>query len=174
MMKKTILFILSIFIINSCVVFFVCPAFAEKAVSETAAEVKTAEPFTLDDIKSEPVPEFDLQKSFIRMMISLSIILVLIFSLMIAYKKFFPTGMPTQKGKGLIRVIEKFQIEPRHYLILLWVIDRMVLVSSYNGAIQKISEIKDGAVTREIHQDIFQDSLQREMTENPIEENAHV
>ncbi|MCK5706266.1 MAG: flagellar biosynthetic protein FliO [Candidatus Aureabacteria bacterium] len=193
MMKKTIHLFVIMFIINIAVDFLVSDSLAQevdiqeisnetvtldKTVPPTKQEVDNKESsvaFTLDDTAPSPVPTFDVKKTFVRMMISLVIILLFIFLMTVLYKKFFSSSTPfTKKGRELLRVIEKFPLGPKNYLMLVWVIDRIVLMSFNNGTIEKISEFKADSITGDIERDIFQDSLQREMSDSNIEEVVNV
>ena len=196
MMKKTIHLFVIMFIINIAVDFLVSDSLAQEVENkETSSETITledsvsvpvqeqkaenkeniAEAFTLDDAVPSPVPTFDVKKTFVRMMISLVIILLFIFLMTVLYKKFFSSSTPfTKKGRELLRVIEKFPLGPKNYLMLVWVIDRIVLMSFNNGTIEKISEFKADSITGDIERDIFQDSLQREMSDSNIEEVVNV
>ena len=173
MMKKTIHLLLCIFIINISVVFLASSSFAEEATSSSLLTEQEKEPFSLDVDASPEIPVFDVKKSLIKTSLSLAIILLIIFGLAAFYKKFFSSSLPSQKGKGLLRIIERFTLGPKNQLLLIWVIDRMVLISLNNGTVQKIMEIKGDTVTNEIPQDIFEESLQREISANPIEEVAN-
>ena len=169
MMKKTIHLLIIIFIFNISVAFFAFScAFSEQDVKSSKQEL--SEPFTLDTPEETTMPVFDIKKSLIRMVISLILVLAFIFSIAFIFKKISSSPMPFNKGKGLLRVIEKYPLGPKNYLMLVWAIDRMVLVSFNNGSIEKISEFKSETITREIENDFFSESLQREETVKPLEE----
>ncbi|MBN1520923.1 MAG: FliO/MopB family protein [Candidatus Aureabacteria bacterium] len=173
MMKKTIHLLICILLFNTLVVFSTSFLYAETTPgAETTAE-EPAESFTLDEPEEPPLPAFDIKKSFFRMIISLVFVLVFIFGLAFVFKKLFSSATPFHKGKGLLRVIEKYPLGPKNYLMLVWAIDRMILVSFHNGSVEKISEFKSEAITREIESDVFEETLQREESLHPAEEVAN-
>jgi flagellar biogenesis protein FliO len=171
MMKNTLSLILFIFIISISVVFSASFSFAAEGADAKIAE--TQEVYSLDAPAAAQIPSFDTKKYFIKMLISLVVVIGLVFVSILFLKKFYSTSLPSGKGKGLLRIVERFPLGPKNHLLLIWVIDRMVLVSLQNGNMQKICEIKDKAIGNDISQDLFQDSLQREMAEENAEEVNH-
>jgi len=105
-----------------------------------------------------------LKEVSVKMLFSLTIVLVLLVISVLVIKKFFPKtiGLNKETGVKLVRVIEKSVISPKQEIYLLWAVDRMLVVAANNGNMNLLTEIKDKNVITEKLSNDFSDNLAKE------------
>jgi flagellar biogenesis protein FliO len=97
------------------------------------------------DFTEAPAPEStSLGVVGFKMLGSLLIVLVLLIGTLFIIRRLYPGATPFNDPKlKLTKVVEKINLGPRQVIYLLWAVDRILVVSSSNGTIQFLTEIKD-------------------------------
>ncbi|EKD27045.1 MAG: hypothetical protein ACD_79C00911G0004 [uncultured bacterium] len=130
----------------------------ENAMSEKATKTGYLEFFDEKNTTTEP----SIQQMSFKMIFSLVAVLALFFSVIYVIKKFFPQAVSlSDHSLKLVKVLEKHNIAPKQSVYLLWAIDRVLVVSSSNGTLSLLTEIKDNNILQEKMPAEFSDTLTR-------------
>ncbi|MBN2143641.1 MAG: flagellar biosynthetic protein FliO [Candidatus Aureabacteria bacterium] len=102
----------------------------------------------------------------VKMIASLLIVLSLLIGTLFIIRRYYPgssysSSFRDQKLK-LTRVIEKINLAPKQCILLVWAIDRILVLAQSNGEIRYLTEIKDKETILEKIPNEFTDILTRE------------
>ena len=134
-----------------------------QADPQKVLEKTTEKEFLFNDEEQSPIEEISIGDMGKKMMISLVIVLILILGTLYLIRRYYSGSLPMREQKmKLVKVIEKVYLSPKQTIVLLWTIDRILVVANNNGQMSLLSEIKDKNTLEEKIPQEFTDVLTQE------------